>query len=305
MGRNVFARVVLLSALLSVDATGADAQAVYGSLVGNVTDTTGGAIPGATVTATHTQTNLTREVVTNASGASSIPNIPSGTYQVVVAVPGFQTFTARDVIVTNRDMRVDAKLGLGTLEEALTVTATAAILQTENAAVQHIANSEQLQTLPTSGRAFQSFMTLMPGVADPNYQQSGGINNPGPDDVADGQRPAGDQHGGSARRHHRDQPVLRKHPELRPQPRGDRDRQRRHQQLRRRSGHGGCGRGQRAGEDRHEQFPRLGVRIRHRCADARPELLSARRSRQGDVERQCIRRHAWAVRLSRTSCSSS
>ena len=67
----------------------------------------------------------------------------------------------------------------GTLEEALTVTATAAILQTENAAVQHIANSEQLQTLPTSGRAFQSFMTLMPGVADPNYQQSGGINNPG------------------------------------------------------------------------------------------------------------------------------
>ena len=96
-----------------------------------------------------------------------------------MAVPGFQTFTARDIIVTNRDIRVDAKLGLGTLEEALTVTATAAILQTENAAVQHIANSEQLQTLPTSGRAFQSFMTLMPGVADPNYQQSGGINNPG------------------------------------------------------------------------------------------------------------------------------
>ncbi len=151
----------------------------YGSLVGNVTDTSGAFIPGATVTATHTGTNLTREVVTNENGAYSIPNIPSGTYQVVVAVPGFQTFTARDVIVTNRDVRVDAKLGLGTLEEALTVTATAAILQTENAAVQHIANSEQLQTLPTSGRAFQSFMTLMPGVADPNYQQSGGINNPG------------------------------------------------------------------------------------------------------------------------------
>ena len=179
MVRTVFVRVVLLGALSILCATGADAQAVYGSLVGNVTDTTGGAIPGATVTATHTQTNLTREVVSNASGVYSIPNIPSGTYQVVVAVPGFQTFTARDVIVTNRDTRVDAKLGLGTLEEALTVTATAAILQTENAAVQHIANSEQLQTLPTSGRAFQSFMTLMPGVADPNYQQSGGINNPG------------------------------------------------------------------------------------------------------------------------------
>src|SRR5688572_8007267 len=179
MTRKLFQRIVLAAALCVISAAAADAQAVYGSLVGNVSDSSGGAIPGATVTATQVETNLTREVVTNASGAYSIPNIPSGTYQVVVTVPGFQTFTARDITVTNRDVRVDAKLGLGTLEEALTVTATAAILQTENAAVQHIANSEQLQTLPTSGRAFQSFMTLMPGVADPNYQQSGGINNPG------------------------------------------------------------------------------------------------------------------------------
>src|SRR5687767_13587647 len=179
MAKRLLPRIVLLGALCVMYATGAAAQNVYGSLVGNVTDSSGGAIPGATVTATQTETNLTRETVTNASGAYSIPNIPSGTYQVVVAVPGFQTFTARDIAVTNRDVRVDARLGLGTLEEAITVTATAALLQTENAAVQHIANSEQLQTLPTSGRAFQSFMTLMPGVADPNYQQSGGINNPG------------------------------------------------------------------------------------------------------------------------------
>ena len=99
-------------------------------------------------------------------------------------------------------------------------------------------------------------------------------------DVADHQRPAGDQYGRPARRHHGDQSVLREHPELRPQPRGDRDGQRRHEQLRRRSGHGGRGGGQRAGEDRHEQFPRLGVRIRHRRAVAGAQLLPARRSRQ-------------------------
>src|SRR5687768_6829770 len=179
MTRKLFQRIVLAAALCVMNAAIADAQAVYGSLVGNVSDSSGGAIPGATVTATQVETNLTREVVTNESGAYSIPNIPSGTYQVVVTVPGFQTFTARDIVVTNRDVRVDAKLSLGALEEAVTVTATAAILQTENAAVQHVASSEQLQTLPTSGRAFQSFMTLMPGVADPNYEQSGGINNPG------------------------------------------------------------------------------------------------------------------------------
>jgi hypothetical protein len=173
------ARVALLAVLCTaMSAAHASAQNIYGTLVGNVTDSSGAAIPGATVTATQTETNLTREVISNATGAYSIPNIPSGTYTVVVAVPGFQTFTANNITVTNRDVRVDARLSLGTLEEAVTVTATAAILQTENAAVQHIANAEQLQTLPTSGRAFQSFMTLMPGVADPNYQQSGGINNP-------------------------------------------------------------------------------------------------------------------------------
>ncbi len=180
MGSKALARAAVVAVLCTAVAGHVvSAQNIYGSLVGNVTDSSGASIPGATVTATQTETNLTREVVTNEAGAYTIPNIPSGTYQVVVTVPGFQNFTAREVIVTNRDVRVDARLSLGALEEAVTVTATAAILQTENAAVQHIANAEQLQTLPTSGRAFQSFMTLMPGVADPNYQQSGGINNPG------------------------------------------------------------------------------------------------------------------------------
>ncbi|MCM3880869.1 MAG: TonB-dependent receptor, partial [Vicinamibacterales bacterium] len=175
-----FSRVVVFLAIctasLPIDAA---AQNVYGSLVGNVTDSSGGVVPGATVIATQTETNLVRETTTSASGAYSIPNIPSGTYTIAITLTGFQPFTARSVEVTNRDVRVDAKLGLGTLEEAITVTASSAILQTENAAVQHLANAEELQTLPTSGRAFQSFLTLMPGVADPNYQQSGGINNPG------------------------------------------------------------------------------------------------------------------------------
>jgi outer membrane receptor protein involved in Fe transport len=176
---KILARAVWLAAFAAALATNAAAQNVYGSLVGNVTDSSGGVVPGATVTVTQTETNLSRETQTNAQGAYSIPNIPSGTYTVSVTLTGFQSFTAKDIIVTNRDVRVDAKLGLGTLEEAVTVTATSAILQTENAAVQHLATAEELQTLPTSGRAFQSFLTLMPGVADPNYQQSGGINNPG------------------------------------------------------------------------------------------------------------------------------
>jgi Carboxypeptidase regulatory-like domain/TonB dependent receptor/TonB-dependent Receptor Plug Domain len=176
---SVGARSAVVCVLLFGGFAGqASAQALYGSLVGNVTDSSGAAIPGATVTATQQQTNLTREVVSSEVGAYAIPNIPSGTYQVVVTLPGFQTFTARSIIVTNLAVRVDAKLSVGALQESVSVSATAAILQTESAAVQSLTTAEQLSTLPTSGRSFASFLTLMPGVAQPDFVQSGGINNP-------------------------------------------------------------------------------------------------------------------------------
>ena len=72
MARRMFGRVVFLGALCVLYATAAHAQAVYGSLVGNVTDTTGGAIPGATVTATQIETNLTRETVTGAITTAAV-----------------------------------------------------------------------------------------------------------------------------------------------------------------------------------------------------------------------------------------
>ena len=139
----------------------------------------------------------------------------------------------------------------------------------------------------------------------PELSAVGRHQQPRPHDVADDQRPAGDQHGRAARRHHRDESVLREHPELRPQPRGDRDRQRRHEQLRRRPGDGRRGRGERAGEDGHEQLPRFGVRVRDRCAHARAQLLSCRPSATR-ARRACTCLAArWAARSSRTSCSSS
>ena len=174
---KLLARAGLLAVFCFAFTAHAGAQALYGSLIGNVTDSSGANIPGATVTATQSQTSLKREVVSTENGYS-IPNIPSGTYEVVITLPGFQTFTARNIIVTNLAVRVDAKLGVGTVQESVTVSGTAAVLQTESAAVQHMTTGEQIQTLPTSGRAFASFLTLMPGVAQPDYNQSGGINNP-------------------------------------------------------------------------------------------------------------------------------
>jgi hypothetical protein len=155
------------------------AQVLYGSLVGTVTDSSGLAVPGATVKITQTQTNQSRETTTNEAGGYTFSNVAAGTYQVDVTLPGFQPSRTSDVTVrVNAVVRVDAKLNVGTLQESVVVTGTAALLQTENAVVQTQTTSEQLQNLPINGRSFQSLLTLTPGVAQPNYFQTGGINNP-------------------------------------------------------------------------------------------------------------------------------
>ncbi len=75
-------------------------------------------------------------------------------------------------------VRVDVRLSVGTLQETVLVSGTAAVLQTESAAVQMQTTSEQIVNLPTAGRSYQSFIGLMPGVAAPYMIQAGGINNP-------------------------------------------------------------------------------------------------------------------------------
>ena len=172
-------RCMLVAALALIFCSPAIGQTLYGSLVGTVTDESGLAVPGATVKITQSETNQTRDTTTSAVGGYNFPNIPTGTYQVEITLPGFQSFRSRGVVVQqNASVRIDAKLGVGTLQETVVVSGTAAVLQTESAAVQSRTTSEQIESLPTSGRSYQSFMGLMPGVAQPYMMQAGGINNP-------------------------------------------------------------------------------------------------------------------------------
>src|SRR5688572_19148931 len=170
---------VIAVALAAAAAVHLDAQALYGTLVGNVADETGAVVPGATVAITHKETNQTREQPTSVSGAFSFPNLAPGTYDVVVTLPGFRTFSGRDITVnTGAIVRVDARLALGTLEESVVVTGESAILQADSAALQSVTTAQALENLPINGRSYQSLLTLTPGVAQPNYLQTGGIINP-------------------------------------------------------------------------------------------------------------------------------
>ena len=101
-----FACLALLAALLVPQAS--QAQVLYGSLVGNVKDTSGATMPGATVTITNNDTKLTRETVTNSTGGYDFATVPTGSYTVKLTQQGFKSITRNNVLVTlNGVTRVD------------------------------------------------------------------------------------------------------------------------------------------------------------------------------------------------------
>lgn len=168
--------VLFLSLTLSRSARG---QVLYGSLVGNVTDQTGAAVPAASVQVTHTETSEVRTATTNDAGVYSLPTIPAGSYTVAVTKGGFRTFRAEAVEVrVNSVVRVDAGLQVGSASESVQVTAEAALLQTDRAEVRGEFTNRQLVNLPQPTRNYQGVLSLMPGIAPP-VASSGGNNNPG------------------------------------------------------------------------------------------------------------------------------
>jgi hypothetical protein len=170
----MLAALVLLASVAQVRG-----QALYGSILGTVSDTSGLSVPGATVTITQVETNRVRTAISTENGGYTLADVPAGTYRVDVALEGFQTFHATNVIVrVNAAVRVDARLAVGGLEETVVVLGTAALLQTETAALQAERTSAELENLPINGRSFHSLLTLAPGVQQPEYFQAGGINNP-------------------------------------------------------------------------------------------------------------------------------
>ena len=145
------------------------AQVLYGSLVGNVTDSTGAALPGATVTIEQSETKLTRELVTDSAGAYHFTAVPSGTYTISVTMTGFRAISRRNVPVTlNSVARVDAKLELGQLAETVMVTGESPILQTDRAEVRAELKTRELSELPVPiGRNYQQLFKTLPGFTPP------------------------------------------------------------------------------------------------------------------------------------------
>jgi len=151
-----------------------NAQVLYGSVVGTVTDQTGAVVPNATVTIANVNTGQTREGTTDAAGYYSIPNALEGTYDLSVKVTGFRPYVQKGVVVSiNTVIRVNLSLQLGSVTETVTVEASAALLQTTKSDVNTNLEARAVENLPLSNyRNFQTLINLVPGATPGRFQNA-------------------------------------------------------------------------------------------------------------------------------------
>jgi len=178
-GLLLFMRALALICPMLLFSTFADGQVAFGTMVGNVTDPSGAAVPSANVKITLTRTNDVRTAQTDATGSFNISTVTPGTYKVEIAAEGFRSFVAPDILVNqNNVVRVDALLQVGATSESVTVNATTAVLQTDRSDIRGELATEQLMNLPQPNRTYLGMMVLMTGTTPPGGQLSGGTNNP-------------------------------------------------------------------------------------------------------------------------------
>jgi hypothetical protein len=177
--RLALSGAIALIAMLTLVSQAANAQVLFGSMVGNVTDPSGAAVPGASVKVTNVATNDVLSATSNDAGVYTIADLNAGTYRVEVTKEGFRTFVATSVLVNqNNVVRVNAGLQVGTSTETVEVTAEAAALQTDRADVHAEVSSRDFDTLPLPNRTYGAALETVPGAQPPAGQLAGGTNNP-------------------------------------------------------------------------------------------------------------------------------
>src|SRR5215469_13800807 len=156
---------LLIVAILLCIAAPALSQVNLGRIDGTVTDQTGGAIVGASVTVTDVARGVTRSLTTDSAGAYSAPNLTPGTYTIHVAFSGFKAVDRQDVLVqVGEDIRVDVALQPGEQTQTVTVTGEPPAVNTTNAQLGGTIENQTAVDLPIAGRTFLFLLNYRPGI---------------------------------------------------------------------------------------------------------------------------------------------
>jgi hypothetical protein len=160
-----FAAVLVVFPLASA----AHAQVTSATIVGTVTDSSGAALPGATVTARNVDTGFTRTVPSNEDGAYRLEFLPIGSYIVEVTLSGFKTSTRSGIVLNVNDTaRVDASLSVGGVSETVTVDAEAPAVNTSTSDISRTIDAAAIESLPLVDRNVYTLLDLTPGVQSNN-----------------------------------------------------------------------------------------------------------------------------------------
>jgi Carboxypeptidase regulatory-like domain len=166
--------VVLVVVLLGVLSAVAQTTISTGSIQGTVTDPSGAVLTGAKVSITNKATGQTISAITNAAGAYTSGALSPAEYEVRFEMKGFHTTVENVQVQVNTTSSANAKLGLGESTQVVEVQAAEVAVNTEQATVQGVLTSQQIETLPINGRNFLDLAQLEPGV----QIQDGGTFDP-------------------------------------------------------------------------------------------------------------------------------
>ena len=187
--------IYTLSFLLISAAASVHAQTTNGSIEGSVTDPSGSALAGVSVTARNMDTGLTQATTTTQAGIYSLPNLPPGRYSVTVEAPNLKKFAQEGVTVTTGTaISLNIPMQLGAVSESVTVTADASQLQTTTSEIGATVSPTLIANLPlqVSGtiRNPVQFIELVPGFV-------GGVANDPGSNSSDDFKVNGGQEGGT------------------------------------------------------------------------------------------------------------
>ena len=175
--RSVRRLLVLVAVLAAVPAVTASAQS---AIAGVVRDTSGGVLPGVTVeAASPVLIERSRTAITDSEGRYQIIDLRPGVYAVTFALEGFNTFKRDGIdLPSNFTAALNADLKVGALEETITVSGQAAVVDVQNATQQTVMSRAVLDSVPT-GRSVQTLSALLPGarLALPDVGGNSGMQN--------------------------------------------------------------------------------------------------------------------------------
>ena len=165
--RSLSVSLCLSAFLLLFAVSSSQAQTFRGTILGTVTDTSGGAVPGATVTIKNLDTGLTRTVTTSDDGSYAVPELPIGNYSVTVEKEGFKEGVVTGVRVeVSTERRADFTLEPGQLAQKVEVVGEQLpMVESTSTTLGGVIESKAVTNLPVNGRDYQKLILLVPGAA--------------------------------------------------------------------------------------------------------------------------------------------